>query len=441
MAKPIVKVEIDFANGASFGYPLILNDPVYGILDTNILGDQPADIVDITDQVLKVSTRRGRNRILSNFEAGSATVVLNDPNSDFNPQNTASPYWDPVTNSSKVLPLRKIRIYAVTENAGTPIEINLFSGYIITYDTGFYEGVNTTSTVTLQCVDGFRLLNNVSTGVTPVTGCPAGQLSGARVEALLNAAGFPASMRSTSVGQSTMQADPGGARSILAAIQTVEQSEFGAFFMQRSGKTLFLDRDDVILRADAPVRIYSDTGAPGVFLYQTIDFAFDDQLILNDVTVTRNDDNVGPDPVPQTVTDLASIERFFTKSGQRTGILVQTDQEANDQARTLLASRKNADLRIDSITVNNFADISELNLIINLSSDIYNLIFVEKTMSGGSNISKELFIQGVQHDITPTAWTTKLLTSEPLIQGFILDSELQGILGDTVPQNTNTLSY
>jgi hypothetical protein len=441
MAKPIVKVEIDFANGASFGYPLILNDPVYGILGTNLLGDQPADIVDITDQVLKVSTRRGRNRILSNFEAGSATVVLNDPNSDFNPQNTASPYWDPVTNSSKVLPLRKIRIYAVTEDAGTPIEINLFSGYIITYDTGFYEGVNTTSTVTLQCVDGFRLLNNVSTGVTPVPGCPAGQLSGARVEALLDFAGFPESMRSTTPGNSTMQADPGGARSILAAIQTVEQSEFGAFFMQRSGKTLFLDRNDVILRADAPVRVYSDTGAPGLFTYQTIDFAFDDQLILNDVTVTRNDDNVGPDPVPQTVTDLPSIERFFTKSGQRTGILVQTDQEANDQARTLLASRKNADLRIDSITVNNFADISELNLIINLSSDIYNLIFVEKTMSGGSNISKELFIQGVQHDITPITWTTKLLTSEPLIQGFILDSQLQGILGDTVPQNTNTLSY
>ena len=211
--------------------------------------------------------------------------------------------------------------------------------------------------------------------------------------------------------------------------------------MQRSGKTLFLDRYDVIERADAPVRIYSDTGAPGEFTYQSIDFAYDDQLVLNDITVTRYDDEIGPDPVPQTVTDAASIARFFTKSGQRTGILVQTDAEALDQANTLLASRKNADLRIDSITVNNYADITQLNLIINLSSDIYNLIFVEKTMSGGSNVSKELFIQGVQHDITPNTWITKLLTAEPLIQGFILDSELQGILGDTVPQNTNTLSY
>jgi len=440
-AVPVLRVEIDFADGASFGYPFILNDAVYGILDTNILGDAPADIVDVTDQVMVCSVRRGRNRILSNFEVGTATVTLNDPNSDFNPQNQYSPYWDNVTNTSKVVPLRKIRIFAEVTIASVVQEVNIFSGYITSYDTGFYQGTQQTSTVVLQCVDGFRLLNNVSTGPDPVPGCTAGQLSGARVDELLDFAGFPASMRSTTPGQSEMQVDPGGARSVLQAIQTVEQSEFGAFFMQRSGSTIFYDRDSVIKRADAPVRFYSDTGAPGLFTYQGIDFAFDDQLVLNDITVTRNNDGTLPAPVPQTVTDAASIARFFTKSGQRTGILVQTDQEANDQANTLLATRKNADLRIDSITVNNYADISELNQIINLSSDIYNLIFVVKTMSGGSNVTKELFIQGVQHDITPGTWTTKLLTAEPLIQGFILDSELQGILGDTVPQNTNTLSY
>lgn len=435
MTLPSLKVEIDFANGASFAYPFILDDPSYGILDTNILADAPTEIYDVTDQVMRCSIRRGRNRILSNFEAGTATVVLNDPDADFSPQNTSSPYWDPVTNTSKVVPLRKIRIYATTTYLGNPIEINLFAGYISSYDTGFYLGPQQTSTVVLQCVDGFRLLNNVATGDSPVPGCTAGQLSGTRIDALLDFAGFPASMRSTFPGQSTMQADPGGQRSVLQAIQTVEQSEFGAFFMQRSGKTLFFDRNEVIERADAPIRVYSDTGAPGLFPYQFIDFAFDDQLILNNVTVQRLNG------IAQTVNDQDSIDKFFTKSGQRTDILVQTDQEANDQARTLLAARKNADLRIDSITVNNYADISELNQIINLSSDIYNLIFVEKQMPGGSNVTKELFIQGVQHDVTPTTWTTKLLTAEPLIQGFILDSELQGLLGDTVPQNTNTLSY
>jgi hypothetical protein len=35
----------------------------------------------------------------------------------------------------------------------------------------------------------------------------------------------------------------------------------------------------------------------------------------------------------------------------------------------------------------------------------------------------------------------KVLTAEPIIQAFILDSPNQGILGNTVPQNINALSY
>ena len=302
MAQPTINVEIDFSSGASFSYPLLLDDPSYGILGTNILGDAAADIVNITDQVLKVSTRRGRNRILANFEAGSATVTLNDPDSDFNPFNVTGPYY------GKLLPLRKIRIFASTTFGGEPIQIDLFAGYITSYDTGFYEGVNTTSTVTLQCVDGFRLLNNVSTGADPVPGCTAGQLSGARVDGLLNFAGFPDSMRIIYPGNSTMQVDPGGNRGILQAIQTVEQSEFGAFFMTRSGKARFLDRDIVSRLADSVPRYYTDTSAPGSLQYASIDFAYDDQLILNDVTVTRYNDGTLPAPIPQEVFDQSSID-------------------------------------------------------------------------------------------------------------------------------------
>lgn len=431
MTIPVLQVEIDFANGPSFSYPLILDSLSYGILDINTLGDAPADLVNISDQVMRCYTRRGRNRILSNFEAGTATVVLNDPDSDFNPQNTASPYY------GKLIPLRKIRIYAEITVGANLIEVNLFSGYITSYDTGFYQGVETTSTVALQCVDGFRLLNNVSTGADPIPGATAGQLSGDRINEILDFASWPGSQRIGNPGNSTMQADPGGARSVLAAIQTVEQSEFGAFFMSRSGKTTFLERDTVSKRAALPPRYYTDslTPSPTQFNYQNIDFAYDDQLILNNVTVTRLNG------IPQTWDDAASQLKYFIKSGQRTGILVQDDAESLDQAQTLVAARKNAELRIESLTVNMYADSSEANSLVNLTSDIYDLVFIEKSMPGGSTMEQELFIQGVQHDITPNTWTIKLLTAEPIIQAMILDSTSQGILGNTVPQNTNVLSY
>ena len=424
MAIPQLRVEIDFSSGPSFSYPLLLDSLAFGILDTNTLGNAPADIADVSDMVMACSTRRGRNRILSNFEAGSATVTLNDPDSDFNPQNTASPYY------TKLLPLRKIRIYAQSDYLGDTVEVNIFSGYITSYDTNFNQGVYDTSTVVLQCVDGFRLLNNVSTDIAPVPGATAGQLSGTRINTLLDYAGFPDSMRTIDPGQSTMQADPGGARSVLAAIQTIEQSEFGGFFMERSGKTLFLDRDTISERADSFPRTYTDTSIPGTFSYSNLDFAFDDQLILNDITVTRLNGIV-----PGTARSEDSIETYFEKSGQRVDLLVQSDQQCQDQANMLLVARKNADLRIDSMLLNLYSSTSELETLVNLSLDIYTLVVISKEMSGGSSIERELFVQGVQHDITPKSWTIKALTSEPIIQAFILDSTNQGIL------DLNTISY
>jgi hypothetical protein len=422
VTSPILGVEIDFSSGPNFAYPLLLDDVNYGLLDINVLGDAPADVVNITSQVMKVSTRRGRNRILSNFEAGSATVVLNDPDSDFSPSNTSSPYY------GKLLPLRKIRIYADVD-LGSPtgvVRYYIFSGYITSYDTGFYQGVDSTATVTLQCVDGFRLLNNVSTETPPVPGCPAGQLSGSRVEALLDWADWPNSMRSIDIGESTMQADPGGNRSVLQAIQTIEQSEFGAFFMDINGRAKFFDRDTISILADSTPRTYSDDGSG--YGYTNLDFAYDDQLILNDVTVTR----LGG--IPQTVIDQDSIDKYFYKSGQRTDILVETDQESNDQARTIIATRKNAEQRIDSMSlVLSNSDSDRIRDTITL--DVYNIMNITKTMPGGSIVTREVFCQGINHDVTPNSWTTKIFTAEPIIQAFILDSSTQGLL------DINALSY
>jgi hypothetical protein len=143
---------------------------------------------------------------------------LEDTTGDWNPLNTASPYY------GKLLPLRKIRIWADYDDGTGTQQYYLYSGYIISYDTGFVLGAEQTSTVTLSCVDGFRLLNSV--GISTVAGTSAGQLSGARVEDLLDVASWPNSQRVINAGNSQMQADPGTERDLLTAIQTVENSEF-----------------------------------------------------------------------------------------------------------------------------------------------------------------------------------------------------------------------
>lgn len=414
MTSPVLGISIDFANGPAFGIPLILDDPSTP-LGTGILADGPADVVDVSNIAIQVATRRGRNRILGKFEAGTATVVLVDENGDWNPENTSSPYY------GKLLPLRKIRIWADYDDGVTTTRYYQFSGYITSYDNTFRVGTDAIQTVTLQCVDAFRLFNNVS--ISTVSGTPAGQLSGARVDALLDSAAFPTSMRNVDAGDSTLQADPGTQRDLLSALGNVAESEFGAFYMDNEGNATFLSRSTLAEKADQTPIVFTDTGTG--LPYVNLDLAYDDTQIFNDVTVTR------AGGTPQNVQSTSSIETYFIHSGSRSGILVETDQEALDQATMILNAKANAVFRIDSITLN-LKDTSDSALITaGLDLDIFNLINVTKTTPGASSVTLELFVQGVQHDISNRVWTTKLLTAEPIIQAFILDSATQGVLDGT----------
>ena len=415
---PHLGVSIDFANGPAFGNPLILDDPTTP-LGTGILADAPGDVVDVSDIAIQVSIRRGRNRILNKFEAGTAVVVLADDNGDFSPANISSPYY------GKLLPLRKIRIYADYDDGGGTQRYYLYSGYITTYNSTYGLGVEDTSKITLQCVDGFRLLNGI--GISTVAGAGSPQLSGDRINTLLDVVNFPTSQRNINSGNSTLQADPGTSdRDLLSAIQLVESSEFGGFFLDAEGNATFLSRDTISQKADETPTVFADDGT-GI-TYQQIEFANDDTLLVNDVTVTRLNS-----VVPQNVFDQDSIDTYFLHSGKREGILVQTDAEALDQAQTLLVARKDTTDRIDSMTLNLLDSSAPTKIVAGLNLEIFDLVNVTKTVPGGSTITKELFVQGVQHDITQIMFTTKLLTSEPLIQAFILDSTTsQGRLGSGI---------
>ena len=414
---PHLGVSIDFANGPAFGNPLILDDPTTP-LGTGILADAPGDVVDVSDIALQVNIRRGRNRILNKFEAGTAVVVLADDNGDWSPQNVSSPYY------GKLLPLRKIRIWADYDDGGGTDRYYLYSGYITTYNSTYGLGVEDTSKITLQCVDGFRLLNNI--GISTVTGAGSPQLSGARVETLLNVVDWPSSQRVIDNGNSTLQADPGtSGRDLLTAIQLVETSEFGGFFIDAEGNATFLSRDTVSKKADETPTVFADDGS-GIG-YQQIEFANDDTLLVNDVTVTRLNGT------SQNVFDQTSIDTYFLHSGKRDGILVQTDAEALDQASTLLVARKDTTDRIDSMTINLLDPSQTAAIVAGLNLEIFDLVNVTKTVPGGSTITKELFVQGLQHDITNSTFNTKILTAEPLIQAFILDSTTdQGRLGSGI---------
>lgn len=406
---PQLGVTIDFTNGPAFiSTALTLDSATLGKIGTGQLADA-ISAADISADVLQVSIRRGRNRILDTMEAGTATVILKDETGAWNPSNPASPYY------GKLLPLRKIQIYADYNG----VRYVVFTGYVTSFPMGFVLGADDTSKVTLQCVDAFRLFNN--TGVATVASTPAGQLSGARVGALLDDAAWPSSLRAIDTGNSTLQADDGTTRTLLSALQLVEKSEFGGFYVNAHGLATFYSRSTVSKKADATPTVFADDGT-GI-AYQGIEFGFDDTLVLNDVTITR------AGGAAQNVFDQPSIDTYFVHSGTRSNLLVQTDTEARNQAAMVLQARKDAVIRIDSMSLNLYDPSAVTRIAAGLSTELFDLVNITKAMPGSTSITRELFVQGIQHDMTPKSWVTKILTSEPIIQAFIVGSATQGVLG------------
>ena len=407
MAAPSVVVVFDFSSGATFGYPFILDQ---GILGTNTLADPNALTVDISDQVSKININRGYNLLQEEFQAGLATVRILDTNGDWNPTNPASPY------ANKLVPLRKIRISANNQF--------LYSGYTTAYNYSWDREQNV-GYVDVQLSDAFRLLN--MSNITTVTGATAGQTTGTRITAILDTIGFPASMREIEAGSTTVAADPATSRTSLQAIKNITFCEQGAFYFGTSGNAEFHSRQYIQQKSGANPTYFSNDG-DGI-PYRSLVTALDDKLVINQTSITRSGGT------PQTSSNTASQIKYFPHSYTATDLLLQTDAQALDIANIYTATRAETSLRVDALTLDLNSPDYETGINAALTLDFFDTIQIKNVGQNGTIIEKTLQCMGVQHIISPSAWTTTFVTSEPIVDGFLLNSTLYGILG------TSVLSY
>ena len=406
---------IYFNDGATFGYPFILDDVKNGIIGTNTLASDISNlIVDVSDQTISAQIKTGYNLLQQDFQAGQATFRLIDQNGDFNPNNPSSPYFGYLT------PLRKIRFSATYATIG----YFLFSGYITAYNYS-YDKEQNLGYVDLVCVDAFRLLNLA--GISTVTGATAGETTGSRIGDILNTVSFPTSMRNIEAGSTTVQADPATVRTALAAILNCSFSEQGAFYIDGSGNATFKSRQSVQAAAgQTPTKFANDGTGIGYF---NINPAFDDKLIINQATITR----VGG--TAQTAVNSASVSKYFPHSVNYDNLIVQTDADALNIAKAYVATRAETTLRIDAITLDLTTPNYAAGITAALDFDFFTNVRVVNVGQDGSTIDKTLQVVGISHDVTPNSWKTTFTLSEPLVDAFILDSAQYGIIG------TSAFSY
>ena len=409
MPAPTFKLTLRYAGGPAFGPTLVLNSAA-SPLGTGVFGTSTNDPIDITAYCTQALIRRGRTRVLDKFEAGVASFDLIDEDGTFDPENGT------FGNPAPMLQVRMTGTFGGSERF-------LFSGFTQEFDYQWDPnlGAAGATRITVTCVDAFRAFY-LST-ITAVTGTSAGQTGDQRIDDILDDLSWPTGVRDLDTGDTTLVDDDGSARTALEAMQAVATAEMGGFWIDVNGDVRFMSRSNTITTGRGTPTVFDDDGSD--IAYQAVDFEMDEQLLINEVSITRSGGSA------QTASDATSISDYFQRNYTRTGLLMDSDAQAQSYADTILAARKDPELRIKSITLNMDDPAATTRVAAGLDLDFFSPIQVTRSTLGSHRITKNLVVQGVTHDISPHSWSTTLNTAELIAAGFILDTDKlgTGVLG------------
>ena len=416
MSNPETRVYIGFDLAASGGNLFILNDTTKGVLDSAyVLGGDV--LTDVTEYVSSVSVNRGKSRELDRYTAGQASVTLHNDSRIFDPFNTDSPYY------SQILPRKPVAIETNGER--------VFTGFIDDWDLT-YE-IAGKSFASISVVDGFFRLSSAELE----TYTNISELSSERITTVLNKpeVAWPIANRSIAVGKTTLQADEVPENTnVLQYLQTIEITENGQLFIDRSGSLVFKNRATVPPLTTAIT--FTDDATPNAIKYTNIGVVYGSENLYNRVTVTR----AGGEP--QVRDSLGSQNLYGVAAYSLDGLLLETDFEASQLAGYLVGLYDEPELRINDIVVTLHDKNSEEidNLITIEIGDVTQVVFTPNKI--GSPISQYVIVTGIENGIGIDSHTITFKFGSVSVFPLILDNPIYGRLGGSFPAyDTATFAY
>ena len=381
MTAPTIQVLVGFQTTTGFGQPFILDDAVFGVLNTAGRGTLGGlTFADVTEFVESVNITRGRNRQLDQFNAGTATVSFDNATRVFDPLNTASIYYP------FVLPRCPIVINA----NGTPIYTGVITDWNLDYDISNQDIMYAT------CADQFTVLSNQQLDAHTTTA----ELSSTRISTVLDYAEINyAGARAIGTGSSTLGGTAASAgfsiaqdTNLLNYLQLVTTSEQGYLFMSAAGALTFKGRSSVLNPVAGATFDTTGTALP----YQTLINQFGDELLYNYI-VTQS-----PAGAIQTTSNAASIALYQTQNYQLLDLLNSTTTEVAALGNYLLGKYQNPVLRFTGLTTQ-LAALTEANQNLLLALDLTSVTTVQKDFATGTPLSESqtLIVSGISHNIIP----------------------------------------
>jgi hypothetical protein len=420
MALPQVYVDVGFttmgtSNVFTVGHPTLGQVGVVPIGDPNIW-------TDVTAQVRKWSVKRGAgtgDNPTLRFDPSTCSVEFNDGFRWFDPENTAGPFT--VAGVTQVEPMRRVRVRAVWNGVTYP----LFYGYADDWKPD-YQGNSWTYTG-LTATDGSVLLSAANrTAVAPVG---AGEDSGNRIVRILNGIGWPAENRSVQPGNTTLQATTLDGPA-LTEMQLVQDSEQGELYIDGAGVIIFRRRLAIIqeARSNTSQATFGDGGyaATGEIPYADAIPSTPGDTLVNSVSATR----VGG--AEQLAVDAVSASRYGTKPHTRDDLLMQTDSDALQWANSLKYQYSEPARRFARVEFNTPSpEVANAFWPAFMAREFGDRITVKRRPAGGgSPISRDCFVRGIEHQSDGAAWTTAfILQGAERYSFFVVGDPILGRVG------------
>ncbi|MFI6737435.1 hypothetical protein ACIBI9_31305 [Nonomuraea sp. NPDC050451] len=383
----------------------------------------PPTWTNVTADVKSIETRRGANRVVNpaalRYNAGNGSIVLSNNNRQYDPTNLSGPYVS--AGETLVLPMRQVRIRG-TYNA---ITYGIMRAYADSWNLD-WNGPNW-SQAEVPFTDGFKVLEaNERLAVAPVG---ASENSGARITRILDSAGWPAADRDIATGNSTMQATT-LAGSALTECFLVADSELGEFYVDGDGNMTFRNRHAMLLesRSNSVQATFGDGVGELQYSNNGLTLSYDHETLANRAQIARTGGT------QQVASDATSISKYLTRTFNRTDLLLENDAETLAYAQWILFTSKEPELRFDAIKINPLSDPATLMAQV-LGREIGDRIrILRRPPGGGTPITRDVFIRGISHKITPSTWQTTWVLQSATKYGnfFVLDSPILGLLDSQI---------
>ena len=359
---------------------MVLDSATNGLLGTGTLGAR--NYYDVTEFVKEVNIQRGRSRQLDSFNAGTASVVFNDPTRQFDPTNTSSRFY------GGILPRQPIRISANN--------IRLFTGYIEDWNLDYTQPTMLTASIT--CVDGFSLLSAILLEEYATTNA---QRSDQRITTVLGLPEVASVIPQTSLetGVAVLGDDLIADKTVLLDyLQKINKSEQGYLFMDASNKLTFIARGAAssLAVAAGAIPVFTDNiQIETDFKYLELNVQFGTELLYNRITVQNVDS-----AVIQTVNDLGSQVDYLVRTLDLTDLILETDGNALTLANYVLDQYARPIFRYDSVSVS-ATGITNNRKNRMFSIGLAQLVRTTRNFSVGSptEVTRYSLVEGIEHNI------------------------------------------